>query len=335
MTREPYTIDDEIKDVSHGKPHVVVLGAGASIAATPNGDAAGRKLPSMANFINVLEMAPLLTSHGVPFDVDENFEVLYARLHQANKFRDALAAIEEHVSNYFRQLELPSSRTVYDDLVLSLRAKDLIATFNWDPFLYQACARNYKFAPMPRVVYLHGNVASGFCLDHRTMGMPGSSCSQCGKPFKPSSLLFPVTVKGYNNDPFVASQWKALQAFLKGAYQLTIFGYGAPSSDVEAVSLMKVAWGKVENRELEQTEIIDIRDENELADLWNPFIHSHHYEVHSSFGKSWLAKHPRRTCEAAWQQFMECQFLADNHPPDTDDLETLRVWIEPLIKAEQ
>ena len=113
-------------------------------------------------------------------------------------------------------------------------------------------------------------------------------------------------------DPFIAAQWKTLQAFLEGAYQLTFFGYGAPSSDVEAVSLMKDAWGNIANRELEQTEIIDIRDEDELAELWSPFIHTHHYQVHASFGTTWLAKHPRRTCEAAWQQFMECQFLADN-----------------------
>jgi hypothetical protein len=38
---------------------------------------------------------------------------------------------------------------------------------------------------------------------------------------------------------------------------VTIFGYGAPKSDTEAVDLMKAAWGKVSDRNLEQVEIID------------------------------------------------------------------------------
>jgi hypothetical protein len=32
-------------------------------------------------------------------------------------------------------LELPDHPTVYDHLLLSLRKKDAIFTFNWDPFL--------------------------------------------------------------------------------------------------------------------------------------------------------------------------------------------------------
>jgi hypothetical protein len=39
-------------------------------------------------------------------------------------------------------LKLPEEATIYDYLVLSLRSPDIIATFNWDPFLYQAFERN-------------------------------------------------------------------------------------------------------------------------------------------------------------------------------------------------
>ena len=44
---------------------------------------------------------------------------------------------------------------------------------------------------------------------------------------------------------------------------ITIFGYSAPKSDVEALDMMKRAWGKVDDRKLEEIEIIDIKDENE------------------------------------------------------------------------
>jgi hypothetical protein len=134
---------------------------------------------------------------------------------------------------------------------------------------------------------------------------------------------------------FISAEWRTLQNYLKNAFLITIFGYGAPSSDVEAVSLMKEAWGDTVSRELEQTEIIDIRDEDELSELWEEFIHTHHYDIHRNFDQSWLANHPRRTCETAWQQFMECQFLANHSLPAGNDLEALQTWVKPLVDAER
>jgi hypothetical protein len=46
---------------------------------------------------------------------------------------------------------------------LSLREKDVIATFNWDPLLFAACARNHTRTKLPYIIYLHGNVAIGYC----------------------------------------------------------------------------------------------------------------------------------------------------------------------------
>ena len=37
----------------------------------------------------------------------------------------------------------------------------------------------------------------------------------------------------------------------------TIFGYSAPKTDVEAIDLLKQAWGAIGDRNLEQTEIIN------------------------------------------------------------------------------
>jgi hypothetical protein len=46
-----------------------------------------------------------------------------------------LERLERAVFDYFSSLQLPDEPTLYDHLVLSLRPKDVIATFNWDPFL--------------------------------------------------------------------------------------------------------------------------------------------------------------------------------------------------------
>ena len=45
-------------------PHIVLLGAGASRAAFPSGDANGRKLPLMADFVESLGLLGVLERHG-------------------------------------------------------------------------------------------------------------------------------------------------------------------------------------------------------------------------------------------------------------------------------
>ena len=50
-------------------------------------------------------------------------------------------AVEQRDAEYFSKLELPDHPTIYDYRLLSLRKKDVIATFNWDPFLWLACHR--------------------------------------------------------------------------------------------------------------------------------------------------------------------------------------------------
>ncbi|MHA1748548.1 MAG: hypothetical protein ACTSXN_02865 [Promethearchaeota archaeon] len=40
---------------------------------------------------------------------------------------------------------MTESPTIYDYLILSLRKKDVIATFNWDPLLVQAAWKNRNF----------------------------------------------------------------------------------------------------------------------------------------------------------------------------------------------
>jgi len=100
----------------------------------------------------------------------------------------------------------------------------------------------------------------------------------------------------------------------------TIFGYSAPKTDVSAIALLKEAWGEVENRSLEEIEIIDIKSDEELRDTWKDFIHTHHYSCHKSFFDSSLGKFPRRTCEATFDRLMNVRFLDDSKgfKPDMD-----------------
>ncbi len=112
------------------------------------------------------------------------------------------------VFDYFAGMRLPDHPTIYDHLVLSLREKDFIATFNWDPFLLQAVERLPHGVKPPQMRFLHGCVGVGYCAHHEpvTFGRIGMECRQCGQRTIGSRLLYPVTQKNYNADPFQRRQ---------------------------------------------------------------------------------------------------------------------------------
>lgn len=303
------------------------------LAAFPKGDRNGRKLPVIKNFVEVLGLGGLLANHGFspPYD---DFESLYSDIALDAGKLALKEEIETRVYEYFKVLELPDTPTLYDHLVLSLRPKDVIATFNWDPFLWQAAARNFKFGKAPTLLFLHGNVAIGCCHNCKVVLRRGQHCEGCGKVVVPSPLLYPVKQKNYQSDPAIANHWKRLAFALKSAWTITLFGYGAPQTDVEAIRLMKDAWGNNKARNLEETEIIDIRSEDDLTSVWRPFIHSHHYSIRGSFYDSYVAKHPRRSGEALWQCLMEARFIEGAVFPKEMDFDSLRDWLKPRVEAE-
>ena len=133
-------------------------------------------------------------------------------------------------------------------------------------------------------------------------GVRGARCSRCKRQFEPVGLLYPISKKNYERDPGIRAAWDAVRWAFENAFMITIFGYGAPQSDHAAVQLLLEAWGRWQERELEQFEIIDIRDEKDLLESWKPFIHTHHYEIHTDFYDSWIANHPRRSGEAYTNQ---------------------------------
>jgi len=330
---ESISIDEQISRPEAGRPHLVILGAGASVAAMPSGDRNGRRLPVMANLVATLGLDSLLREAGIVFQ-GANFEELYSDLCVSGRNVELLAQIESEVSAYFGGLALPDEPTLYDYLVLSLREKDVIATFNWDPFLFQACQRNYGRAPLPHILYLHGNVAMGYCERDRIKGPIEGHCMKCDQPLTPSKLLFPMTEKDYAADTLIRGEWTDFERALESAYLLTIFGYGAPVTDARAVKAMKSAWNRSGARELEEIEIIDIKPDADLYSTWSPFIVGSHYRIRNSFCNSMLARWPRRSCEAIWNQFMMLRISKTYPAPQGISLHELQVWHAPLMQSE-
>jgi len=294
------------------RPHVVILGAGASCAAILNGDKNGKRISAMSGFIEKLGLSDVISKVDIHTESD-NLEDIYMELDERSKDEESCQEVKEELEkliwNYMSDYELPDNPTIYDFLVMSLTDKDLIVTFNWDPLLVQAIGRAMRYTKnIPQVAFLHGNVAVGFCEDDSIMGNVGMMC-KCGKPLRPMKLLFPIKKKDYNSDVSISKSWKSLSNALEKAYMVTIFGYSAPKSDAEAVSMMKKAWGSLSDRKMEEIELIDIREEQEVIDSWNHFIHTHHYSYHTSFFDSTLARCPRRTCEATFDRLMNCIWL--------------------------
>lgn len=334
--------EQEINQINTGKPHVVILGAGASNACFPDGDRFGRKLPVMADFVDVVKLAPLLDKAVVDYK-GRNFEDVYSDLHSTKEHAAICHEIEEAIYSYFNGLEISDKPCIYDHLLLSLRKKDVIATFNWDPFLIQAYRRNKRwYDNLPEMIFLHGNVAVGVCHKCNERGINGDSCTGCNKSYTPTKLLYPVRQKNYHEHPDIHDQWQQLKQFLKKAAMVTIFGYGAPASDVEAMVLLKEAWGSPLDRWREQVEIIDRkdRDEKELRKTWDSFIHTHHYDVRKDFYESWIAKYPRRSVERFSGQHWENKWdTFSRYPkktiPTSADFEELWDWFDGLYETKE
>lgn len=318
------------------RAHTVILGAGATMAAIPNGDRNGKRSSGMNGLIEKLHLHDALT--GIELHTkSENLEDIYSELYERPECRGALQALEKRLYDYFASLELPDEPTVYDFLVLSLTSKDAIATFNWDPLLLQAYVRCHMLTNnLPHILCLHGNVGMGFCEEHREFGMTGVECPTCGKPLPPTKLLYPVAHKDYESDDYIKGCWDGVKLMIENSYMLTIFGYSAPDSDKAAVSLLKKAWGDLDKRQLEEVSVIDIISEKEMLKKWDQFIYSHHYRYTNDFFQSYLGMFPRRSCETVFAT------VSLNIPPDSNSgfhqgmtWYDIRAFLHGLLKAEE
>lgn len=332
-----YSIEKQINNTSMRKPHLVILGAGASKATLPNGDKNKTPLPLMNDLIDLLDLHSLIEDYSIS-NSSKKFEEFYSSI--SDMYPELSRKIENKIYDYFSSLEIPNEPTLYDHLILSLRKKDVIATFNWDPLLYQAMERNVIFlrktfgrVPYPRILYLHGNVAVGYCIHKCSSGKVGQNCSKCNTPYIKSQLLYPVSKKNYSSNLFIQNQWKNVQYALKNAHCVTVFGYSKPTSDVMAIDLFKQGWGKPEDRQFEEFEIINTKD---TVDEWEKdFIYTHHYKYTSNFFNSIIARSPRRSCEVLRVTHMENFFLEGNiQIKKYNSFKDLYRFVTPLIDAE-
>lgn len=102
---------------------------------------------------------------------------------------------------------------------------------------------------------------------------------------------------------------------------MTIFGYGAPTTDVEAMKLLNEAWDSPDDRDMEQFEVIDIKSEEDIRRTWKGFIHSHHYDYDTDYFGSLLALNPRRTAENYFQHIQPLspgETFSESNPVPSD-----------------
>ena len=85
---------------------------------------------------------------------------------------------------------------------------------------------------------------------------------------------------------------------MESACIITIWGYSAPKSDVEAKRIMLNAFSSV-YRPLDQIEVIDIADSTTIYDTWRPFAenNNYHLKIYKSLLDSLISEFPRRSVE--------------------------------------
>ena len=225
--------------------------------------------------------------------------------------------------------------TIYDKLILCLRKKDLVVSFNWDPLLALTYIRNLDVQELPQMLFLHGNVAIGVCLECGVKGFLETTCEKCGEYLEPTELLYPIKDNNYKDNKFIAKEWEILESYLERAYLLTIFGYSAPKTDKDAIKIMKKIWMKNRIRKIAQISIIDKISSGELGERWKDFIVGDHYDANGDFNNSYMTDFPRRSCHAFFMATMRNQPLPPNKLPNLDKLDDLKKWISPLIEEER
>ena len=272
--------------------------------------------------------------HDSGHDPAHNFEQIYSRLHEDGN-TTILDELDKAVRSYFSPLSLPEQPTLYDHLVLGLRPKDLIVTFNWDPLLPQAYKRwRHLGKVLPKLAFLHGNVDVGVDREKKACGFISDAWYSRLK-LQRTPLLYPVEHKDYASDPFIADQWRMTTDYLNEAYYVTVYGYSAPTTDVEAKTMFLEAWKDNPTRELAQISIVDIRESEEVKASWSDFIVRTHYGVSKNLTYSHIMRHPRRSCEAlAFATLQQNPWREDPFPIECS-LDDLQTWIKPLIEEEE
>ena len=313
--------------------HTFLLGAGASRVAFPNGDKYGRKLPLMNDFVKVVGLEDLLDDNRIDYSI-QNIEEIYDSLYSEDQNSSLIQELNERIVNYFSLLKIPDEVTLYDELILSLQKKDAIFSFNWDPLLPQAYSRNYMLNELPEMHFLHGNVLIGICEKHQHVGYLSNRCSVCNENFSPSKIFFPIKKKDYSKDAFIKNEWELLNFFLDNSFIFSVFGYSAPTTDIDARELMQKAWNKNKRRDVNQNYIIDIKQRDDVEENWSDFIYKDHASIFDCIRYTRSFRYARRSCESLGDAIMQCDPWNENNLPKFRNLVDLQNWIKPLIEEE-
>ena len=137
-------------------------------------------------------------------------------------------------------------------------------------------------------------------------------------------------------------QWDDFEAYLEDCSILTIFGYSAPKTDVEAIEKLQKAFARLyDNRFLDHIEIIEKPGFNrtEISEAWLELSsHTHeHISLMESFYDSYLAQFPRRSIEGYFKSNIEGWWGTSSisFTKDTTTLDAVKSTISPLLKDEK
>lgn len=286
-------------------PHVVIVGAGASIAACRI-DKNGKEVPLLKNIHNILGLTNLLKEYNFSDEQMEDFEKLFSDINGKEAYRELQNKLEYEVCDYFSKLQIPDTPTLYDYLILSLTEKDAIISFNWDPFLMQSYRRNISVGNLPQLIFPHGNSGVGLCYDCKIKGYANCYCPNCDRKFEQMPLLYPIGKKDYSGNSIIVNEWNSAKAALSKAAGITIYGYGAPVTDVEAVELMKSANKISQMKDIAPFTIINLAEnEKEQKRKWAEFYDEAMLLYCNNFEDSLLWRNPRVSLEAEFDSYLQ------------------------------
>ena len=288
-------------------PHVVIVGAGASIAACKT-DKNGREVPLLKNIHNILRLTDELEKYNFSNEQMGDFEKLFSDIYGRDEYKDLQEKLEFEVCNYFGDLKIPDEPTLYDYLVLSLTEKDAIISFNWDPFLMQAYRRNIDVGNLPELIFPHGNSGVGLCNDCKVKGYAGCLCPNCFKALEQMPLLYPTGKKDYNSKSIIKNEWNRAKDVLSRAAGITVYGYSAPVTDVEAVELMKSAISISQMKDIAPFTIINLpENEDEQRRKWSEFYDVKMVLYCNESKQSLLWRNPRVSLETLFDAILQGQ----------------------------
>ena len=274
-----------------GFKHLVILGAGSTIATIPNGDKNGEESYTLANLLKDKTFTSFLEKVQRNFSTND-VEDLCKQLYKED--RPLYYEFESLVRKKYARLELPEEFTILDRLVLSLTSNDAIVSFNWDDLVIQAYQRMSDYVPeemLPILAFPHGNAQTVYNNKHYT-----SKRIVTNPGWFDSPLNMPVDEIDYKSDVFINSQWHILDFFMRNAQMITFFGYRGPDSDEQDLKHLDELFAK--NEICDKIEIIDKDQESavEVAKRLERFkMQPNWLYPCADFWHSTIAKYPRRT----------------------------------------